>query len=163
MRTSAYTLVFCLLLLQLLPFNPISINGIKPDYYLLVAIFLGLYHGENTGMVWGLGLGIVEDILAGSYFGLNGFTKVTCGFLAGILKKRLVYENFILHFLISFIFTVFDLSVVIFVTNIAQNPFGQINTFLKVIILSAIYNGVMAIPFFFILDKLGFPGGRDAE
>lgn len=63
------------------------------DLFLVTAAGFGLVHGRLTGLVAGTAAGLVQDAFSGGFLGLNGLSKTTVGYLAGIAGRRLILRG----------------------------------------------------------------------
>lgn len=69
--------------------------GVKPDFVLIIVVYIGLFFGAFRGEILGFSGGLLEDILSGGPLGINALTKSIIGFLSGIIKKNLYPERII--------------------------------------------------------------------
>ncbi len=69
----AIMLVFCLIL-QGTVFYFWNWAGIKPDLVMLLVIYIALHSRLLPGALWGLGIGILEDLYLGHFVGMYAFT-----------------------------------------------------------------------------------------
>lgn len=77
------------LLLQLTLADWISILGFKPDFVLLVVLYIGYREGKIPGIVFGFAFGLLQDITAASAFiGLSALIKSILGFGTGLLHGK---------------------------------------------------------------------------
>lgn len=67
--------------------------GLRPDFLLLFVLAAGMRHGEEAGVLWGLGLGWLQDALSAGLPGMNVLTKGLLGLAAGSLREQLDCEN----------------------------------------------------------------------
>ena len=74
---------FFLFILQSCVFTQINMGGILPNLILLITCIYGFMHGEKAGMVTGFALGLISDILFGSFIGLNALILTFIGYLNG--------------------------------------------------------------------------------
>jgi len=66
-----------------------TIREIRPDFLLILVMFIGISQGKVTGQLYGFGIGLVVDALGlGSFLGLSALAKTIAGFGAGLLHKR---------------------------------------------------------------------------
>lgn len=134
--------IFILLaiLLQTTFFDYIKILGVKPDLILVIAVIYALHNKEKRGGVFGLSVGLVQDIIIGSYIGMNGLTKGVTSYIVCHMEQKIYKENIIIP-----IFTVFGASVfhdtLIFILMSLFNIKASLSTaFLGIILPTAIYN-----------------------
>ena len=84
---SALGLVF--LLFQILLSDFLVIRGIRPDFMLILILYISFKFGSLNGVILGFTLGILEDLIsAGSLMGLSSLTKSISGFLICRLKGK---------------------------------------------------------------------------
>ncbi|MBI4845243.1 MAG: rod shape-determining protein MreD [Candidatus Omnitrophica bacterium] len=95
-KTLTFAIVaYLTVIVQVTLLNVFFLSMIKPDLILLLVLFFGLYNGEKSGLLCGMILGVVVDILSTGIFGINSFLLGFVGFVSGALKER-VYTNHIL-------------------------------------------------------------------
>ena len=61
------------ILLSLQSSNALAVLEINPDLLLNFAVLHSLQFGEFKGVVFGFSIGLLEDAMAGTLFGLNSF------------------------------------------------------------------------------------------
>ncbi|MDI6812516.1 MAG: rod shape-determining protein MreD [Desulfitobacteriaceae bacterium] len=101
-------LVFLLLLTLVLPgtlFHLWAWSGIKPDLAMLFIIYVALHEPKWTGILWGLGTGLIEDFYLGHYLGMYSVTLTLVAALTSWLAGRWYRENFSLTMLLVFLVT----------------------------------------------------------
>lgn len=63
------------------------------DFFLVVVVFHALDGNTLTGLVAGLVVGLVQDSLTGSLYGLHGFADTIVGYLTARLAQRVVFQR----------------------------------------------------------------------
>ena len=81
------------LILQTTVLDYVSVLGIKPDLVMLIVVLNGFLLGTREGAFLGYAAGILEDLFAGVFIGLNALSKMAAGYLAGMAGLRLFREN----------------------------------------------------------------------
>lgn len=123
------------------------------DLPLLITIFFAVARRRPVpSLITGALIGTFQDVLAGSYIGLNGIAKTMVGFLASSLGVRIDVDNpgsrFIMTFAFSLvhriIYMIIDLALVG-----ANEPWYWGHT-----LVSAVANGLLAVVLFAGLDRL---------
>lgn len=79
----------CFLILQTSIFPLFSISGVRPDLLLLATVGYSLVAGRKRGLLFGFFLGLLQDVLSGGLFGINGFIKGFVGYVTGVLRQQI--------------------------------------------------------------------------
>jgi len=84
---TAFSLVAIFIQILLGPW--MTIREIRPDFLLILVMFIGLNQGKVSGQLYGFGIGLVADAIGlGSFIGLSALAKTIAGFGAGMLYRR---------------------------------------------------------------------------
>lgn len=86
----------------------LSIQKIRPDFILILVLFIGQKEGRIFGQLAGFSMGLIVDLLGmSSFLGLSCFVMTLSGFLAGFLKnqksKMNIFSYYLMVLLICFI------------------------------------------------------------
>ena len=73
----------------------LSLNGVKPNLLLIIAVFFGFATGTNNGMVTGFFSGLLCDIFFGPYIGIYSFLFMLLGGMGGIMAKSFYQDDVI--------------------------------------------------------------------
>ena len=92
------------------------------DSFLIVVTALGLVRGRLAGLVSGSAAGLVQDTFSSAVLGLNGFSKTTVGYLAGIAGRRLILRGWPARLLVFIVATATDLFVLSIVGHAIERP-----------------------------------------
>lgn len=87
--------VYLVILLLIIPvqaslLEPFSLGGIKPDAGLALLYCVGLLTSPLEGALFGMALGLVQDIGSADLVGFTAFTRGMIGLLAGLLGRHLL-------------------------------------------------------------------------
>ncbi|MBA3613451.1 MAG: rod shape-determining protein MreD [Nitrospirales bacterium] len=77
-------LCFGVVLAQAILSTILSVKGIYPDLCFILACMIGFLSGEYKGLMIGLTVGLLQDLLTPGGIGLNMIIKALAGGLAGI-------------------------------------------------------------------------------
>ncbi|HUL44571.1 MAG TPA: rod shape-determining protein MreD [Bacteroidota bacterium] len=61
----------------------LTLEGITPDILTIWVVYLALREGQLAGTLWGFSLGLMFDLVTGSFIGLSALSKTVAGFVAG--------------------------------------------------------------------------------
>lgn len=75
----------------------LSILGVRPDFTLIVLVYLGVFRGQIEATFLGFSAGFIQDVNCASSFGIGAFTRSVISFAAGYSHGRVVTENFLVQ------------------------------------------------------------------
>ena len=152
----AIFLVFLIIyFLQANFFNFFTIAGIKPNLFIIFVLFLGLFAGRRVGTTFGICFGILLDIFIGKSIGMAGILLGVIGFLGGYLDKNFSKESkmtiliMVMGFTLLFEFGSYLLNSIILSYSI------QLWSFIKIVLVEMLYNGILTIILYPLLKKAG--------
>lgn len=138
------------LLLQLVVAPRISIQSIRPDFILLVILFIGRFEGRLSGQLSGFGFGLLTDAIGmGSFLGLSALSKTISGFLSGYLKSKKNRISLLLFYSISVSF-IFIHFLIFYLINFKGTGLGIHFIILRYVIPASIYTAI----FYILIDSL---------
>jgi rod shape-determining protein MreD len=82
-QTKYLFLSILLILIQMQVMRLLTLEGITPDILTIWIVYLALKEGQLQGTIWGFVVGLLFDVMTGSFIGLAALTKTICGFMAG--------------------------------------------------------------------------------
>jgi rod shape-determining protein MreD len=147
-------LVSVALVLQTTWLTHLSVGGAVADPLLLVVMVVGLLHGPEEGALAGAGVGLLQDIMTGVPLGLGMLGDLCTGFAAGIGQRTLYLESTWLPALGAAILSVLRSIVWIGAAHLVGLVSPSPLHLLRVLVLTACYNGVIAVPIFRGLRRL---------
>ena len=149
-------LFFLLYFLQSNVFSWFHIAGIKPNLFIILILYMGLFIGKGFGFTMGATWGILLDILSGRIIGINGIMLGIIGWLGGYLDKKFSKDSKLTIILMIVGATIlFELGICI-LQGMFLGSNISIPYFLRTIIIESIYNIILFIIFYPILKKLGY-------
>ena len=134
----------------------IAVYGVIPDLLVLVTVSYAFLRGSAWGSLVGFSLGIVQDLSAGSFFGLHAFTLTLIGLLFGRLSDRVFKEQFFLPITASVAATLAKYllsALIVYLLGYRFNPFLHMG---HVLFILLIFQLIFAYPIHwatFHLDK----------
>lgn len=137
-------------------FSGFTIAGIKPNLFVIFILFIGLYAGAKVGIPFGFCVGLFLDIIIGKTMGASSVMYSLVALIGGYFDKNFSKESRITIMLMIMGSTViYELGIYIF--QIAQLSINIESTaFLKILIIETIYNIILAIIFYPLMQKLGY-------
>lgn len=95
----------------------VLVSGVWPalarffDLPLLLVIYYGITKGPTGALLAGTGVGLLQDSLEGTLFGLSALSRATVGYLVGILGLRFALAPFVARVLVLAAATVLSSSI----------------------------------------------------
>jgi rod shape-determining protein MreD len=125
------------------------------DLPLLVTIYFGLSRrNPSTGLLLGMGIGLLQDSLSGPTvpLGLYGIAKTIIGYLASSIGSRLDTEHPIARFALTIVFFGLHQGIIVLTSRLLlAQPLAWFT--LRMGIAAAV-NAVVAVFLFMLLDRL---------
>ena len=138
-------------------FNLIGVgrSGVKPNFLFLIIVFYALFLGSYEGAITGFWAGLVQDIISGRVIGVYAIIGLTAGLLIGLLKGRIYRENTIINAFLVFILTMIYEFIVAVCLGINLWERGNFfYCFKNIILIEAIYNTIMSLLVFRIMNRI---------
>ena len=132
-----------------------TINGVQPNLFILLALFIGIFMGRKTGTILGVLFGLYTDFLYSNTIGISGILFGAIGFIGDYLDKKFSKDSKItivvmgaiitaIYEIIMYVFRFFKLS-----TTISLVPF------LYTLGIEIIYNALIIIILYPLIHKFG--------
>jgi rod shape-determining protein MreD len=129
-------------------------SKVFPDFVLILVVVLGLTEGSETGAKIGFWSGLLEDIFMGGHIGIGAFTKVIIGYLAGLARMAVFFENVFLAVVVVLAATLLnDLIYALFMFLLGRIISLKLLLF-KITFGSAIYNALITPIVFYFKIKI---------
>ena len=136
-------------------FSWFNIAGVKPNLFIILILFIGLFINNKLGAVFGFFMGMYLDILTGSYVGISAVLYTFMGFLCGYLDRRVSKEGKITILLIvagsTFVYEI--ISYIYFLISMQVAP--QILGFTKILLIEVIFNCLLTIILHPTIKRMG--------
>lgn len=147
---------FIIYFLQANFFNWFTINGIKPNLFVIYILFIGLFGNKSMAIIYGAVWGIFLDFLYGEKVGIN-----LAGFVLIAVIAILFNKNFSKDSRLTIMFMVFG-STVIFevlsyiIRHIAYSGNVEVGHFIGILLVECIYNIMLTIVIYPAMQKFGY-------
>lgn len=123
-----------------------SIGGVGPDFLLLFAVSFTILQGNRLGVFSAFCFGILEDIAAGGFFGVNTLAKMLAAFVCGSLSDRVFKEQTVLPLISSLGATVIQYGVIFGLICLLGYRPGIYATVGKILLPQLVFNFIFALP-----------------
>lgn len=147
---------FLIYFLQANFFSWFTIAKIKPNLFIIFVLFIGLFAGKKIGVILGFFFGVILDLLIGRTVGITGILLSTIGFLGEYFDKNFSKESRFTIMLMVFGSTIFyEICLYVFYIFRLGLQF-EIYSFLKILLIESIYNVIIVVIVYPIIQKLGY-------
>jgi len=140
-------------LLQTTPYNPFVWHGVKPDFFLLLIIYLNLFVPASSSAWSGFSGGLLEDLLSGGPLGNATLSKTLSGYGVSLLGNKVVLDNPLVQALLVLIVSLIEASLRLSVLNFFGAVHLGVGAFSEVILPQALLTTLLAPPFFWLLRQ----------
>ena len=147
---------FIIYFLQANFFNWFTISGVMPNLFVIFILFIGLFSNRITGVVYGVTIGAILDLVIGTQIGINAVGLGIIGFLAATFDKNFSKDSratimfMVLGATLIYEIVVYLLNYIVFSTNI------EIINFIKILAIEIIYNLIIVIILYPLIQKFGY-------
>lgn len=143
-------------LLQTIFFSHFTIAGIMPNIFIILMLYIGLYMGRTMGIIYGITYGIFLDMWVGKSIGLTSIALAIIGLISGMFDKTLSKDNRMTVLLMGIVCTVIYETLLYLLQYMAFAINIEIVSFIKILLIEVVYNMLLIIILYPILDKTGY-------
>ena len=155
MRFAIWTaFVFGFLIFQATLAPLIAIKGARPDLLLVLVTSAGLLYGKEMGVGIGFFCGLLQDLASGNIFGVNTLSKMAVGYGFGLAERKVFKENIFLPILALAVGTALNGALSLSFIMALGHKIDLTQAFLNIVLPTATYNMVIAIPIHQLIAKL---------
>ena len=122
----------------------IAIRGIKPDFILIILIYVSLRSGSMIGVILGFSIGLLQDFYGPpANLGLNALCKSLLGFGVGIGKEGL-YKDSMLVLMLTLVISYITHDIIYHIID-TRFTFDAVVSFIRVSLPSVFYTVVLSL------------------
>lgn len=126
-------------------FSWFNIAGIKPNLFIILALFLGLILGQTCGGIFGIVEGLILDLFIGKRIGINAISLGIVGLFAGMFKKNIANSNRMTIALIVSASTLIGEAINYIYQMILFSGNFEIIAFFKIVLIEIVFNLLITI------------------
>ena len=152
----SFILFLILYFLQANFFSWFTIAGVKPNVLVVFVLCTGLFGGRTIGSLLGMVYGVLLDTWIGQKIGISGILLGIIGFTGGYLDKSFSKDSKLTIILMSVVATLGYEFLQYIIRVISNNMNLELIAFLKIIAIEIIYNGILVIILYPIIQKWGY-------
>lgn len=125
-----------------------------PDLTLIVLVVSAIFNGPSSGALYGLLLGIGQDIVFGRPVGISSFTFFAIGYVAGILERKVFKDNPAVPAFMVFVASIANLLLMRVVLTISAVTKSIQPVNLNQVVVAAFINALFTLLLFVPLYKI---------
>lgn len=143
-------------LLQANFFTWFKIAGVMPNLLIILMLYIGLFMGRNSAIIYGAIFGMLVDIFISRKLGITSIMLVIIGIIADLFDKNFSKDNRIT------VMTMVGVSTIIYEigTYILSYFFLNINieilAFIKILLIETLFNIILTIIIYPIIQLTGY-------
>lgn len=147
---------FLIYYLQVNIFSSFTIAGIKPNLFIIYILFIGLYANQILGITFGVVFGLILDLIYGRTIGITAVMLCIIGYLGSYFDKNFSKENKLtIIFMVAGATLIYELGLY-FMNSIILEYEREYLYFLKIVVVEIIYNILLSIIFYPLMQKFGY-------
>ena len=147
---------FIIYFLQANFFNWFTISNVMPSLFVIYVLFIGLFSNRIMGVVYGVAIGTMLDLVIGAQIGINAIGLGVIGFLSATFDKNFSKDSratimfMVLGATLIFEIIVYILNYIVFSTSI------EVINFIRILAIETIYNLILVIILYPLMQKFGY-------
>ena len=146
---------FIIYFLQANFFTWFHIAGVKPNLFVVLVLFIGLFMSNKLGFIFGLLCGIYIDLVIGKAVGISGAMLGIVGLLGEYLDKSFSKDSRVTMILmVAGSSAIYEIGQYIF-QILKWNTSIEILPFIKTLLIEVIFNVVLVIILYSLIQKAG--------
>ena len=147
-RVRLVLLVVTLTVLQTTVFTHLRVFGAIPDLCLVATVAVAFEEGPQTGAIFGFASGLFIDLFLATPLGLSALANAGTGYAVGVFQSGFVRESRTMPLVLGFIGGLIGGTIFVIVGGIAGEAGFFSLTSVRVILVAALYDAVVALAVF---------------
>ena len=146
---------FIIYFLQLNFFSWFNISGIKPNVFIILILFIGLFMNKNIACIAGFIMGIYLELLTSKQIGISAVVYAGIGYICGYLDKSFSKESKITIIgIVAGSTVVYELLNYIY-GSISNNVALELFGFFKILVVEVLFNILITIILYPLIKSAG--------
>lgn len=137
-------------------FTWFNIAGIKPNLFVILALFIGLFANRTMGTIYSIVIGLILDFLIGNKVGINAISLGIVGFLAGVFDKNFSKDSRMTIMIMVAGSTLLFETLRYVLNYMFLSTSIEIFSFIIILIVEIIYNIIITIILYPLMQKFGY-------
>lgn len=137
-------------------FSWFTISGVMANLFVILVLFIGLFATQLMGTAYGVGIGLMLDLLLGNKIGIYAVSLGMIGFLAGVFDKNFSKDSRMTIMFMSAGATAIYEIMNYFLNYVFLSTQIEILNFIKILAIEIIYNVILTIILYPLIQKAGY-------
>lgn len=150
----AFVMLWIGLILEATVFQIPPMNVIHPGFVLVILVLIALMRGPNTAVIFGIVIGLIQDICYGSFIGLNAFSYGVVAYFAGAVFSQFLHRNLTITFLTTLVLTFVYTWVTFGLTRLFDVTADSPTYVLSQSFISMLVNGLLVLMLYPLVTRL---------
>ena len=150
-----FIIYFIIYFLQVNLFSWFTIAGVKPNLFVLFALFIGIFLGGRLGAALGFVMGLYTDFLFSGSIGVSAILFAIVGVAGYCLENRFSKDSKITIIIMGSIVTALYEVISYILTVAFYSAEVDLLKFLYILVIELIYNAMILIIFYPLIQKYG--------
>lgn len=151
MKLTIYSLaLFLSMILESTLFQIHYLNLIEPGLVVIALVLLGMFKGPREGLIYGVIIGLIQDVSFGPFLGQSAFVYGMIGYLSGYLRSLVMRESVLLAVVMTGIST----EVYVWLSFAVSRLFGQLGANLHTVVVTSTRMTLSTVVFTILLYPL---------
>ncbi len=147
---------FILFFLQANIFQNFTIAGVMPNLFVIFIVFIGLSANATVGIFFGVICGLTIDLIYSKSIGITAVMLCVVGYLGAYFDRNFSKENKITIIIMIAVSTIIYEIGYYAINSIILGFEPEILFFIKILALEVLYNILLTIIFYPMLQKMGY-------
>ena len=147
---------FVVFFLQVNIFSSFTIAGISPNLIVIYVLCIGLFANQFFGISLGVLFGLILDFVYGKVIGTSAVMLCVIGYLGSYLEKNFSKENKLTIIMMVAGATIIYEFGLYFLNSLILEFDREYFAFLKIVLLETLYNILLSIIFYPLIQKTGY-------
>ena len=154
---------FIIYSLQISLFSNFTIAGIKPNLFVVLILFIGLFTNQIMGISFGVVFGLIIDFLYGKTIGTSAIMLCIIGYLGAYFDENFSKDNKLtIIIMVAGATFIYELGIY-FLNSILLSFSREYFNFLRIVLIEIVYNVLLTILLYPIIQKAGYLIDRNVK
>ncbi len=137
-------------------FSWFNIAGVKPNLFVILIVFIGLFGNRFMGISYGVILGFLLDYIFRSKVGISAIALGVIALIAKIFDRNFSKDSRITIMLMIAALTAFYEIICYFASYIVFSTNLEILHFIKILLIEVAYNVILTVILYPAMQKFGY-------